>query len=361
VLSSSVPSVLIGTYTEQKESTSEGVYVYQLDLSTGELRYQTVIKDMPNVSFMAVHPTSRLIYVVNETEEFNGKPGGGVSVLARDTAGNFSVIHKQISGGISPCYISIEQSGRFALVANYESGSVTMLPIGTDGKLLPPSDVMQHSGSSVHPERQTGPHTHCILPDPANRFAIAADLGLDRLFVYRMDLENGKLQPHAEVTVEARSGPRHLIFNSTGQYAYLLNELNSTLSVYQYDSQIGVLTLLQTVPTLPDDFSGESFCGDLCLSPDGEYLYTSNRGHNSIVCFRVDSNNGHLAYQSHIASGGQYARILALDPSGRFMIAVHQKSHNVVVFKIDPETGNLSHTGHETGLFMPVHVLFPEA
>jgi 6-phosphogluconolactonase len=352
--------VLIGTYTEQQESTSEGVYTYQLDRATGELRYQTVIKDMPNVSFMAAHPISGLIYAVNETERFNGKPGGGISVLGHDANGNFRVIHKQSSGGTHPCYISIEQTGRFALVANYESGSVAMLPIGADGQLLPPSDVVQHTGSSVHPERQTGPHTHCILPDPANRFAIAADLGLDKLIVYRMDLEVGKLQKHIEVDVEARSGPRHLIFDGTGRHVYLLNELNSTLSVYQYDSQVGILTRLQTHSTLPADFSGENYCADLRLSRDEKYLYASNRGHDSIVCFRVDASTGQLTHHSHIASGGHQPRILALDPSGQFMIAVHQKSHNAVVFKIDPEAGNLSHTGHEAELSMPVHVLFPD-
>jgi 6-phosphogluconolactonase len=352
--------VLIGTYTEPQESTSEGVYVYQLDRSTGELRYQAVVKEMPNVSFMTVHPFSGLIYAVNETEQFNGKPGGGVSVLERSASGTFRVIHKQSSGGVHPCYISVEQSGRFALVANYESGSVAMLPIGGDGQLLPPSVVVQHTGSSVHPERQTGPHAHCILPDPANRFAIAVDLGLDKILVYRMDLENGRLHAHAEVAVDAGSGPRHLIFNSTGQYAYLLNELNSTLSVYQYDSQIGTLARLQTVPTLPEDFSGENYCGDLRLSRDEKYLYASNRGHDSIVCFRVDASTGQLAFQSHIASGGHYARILALDPSGQFILAVHQRSHNVVVFRIDSETGDISYTGYEAEPSMPVHVLFPD-
>jgi 6-phosphogluconolactonase len=351
--------VLIGTYTEPQESTSEGVYVYQLDRTTGELRYQAVIKDMPNVSFMAVHPITGLIYIVNETEQFNGKPGGGVSVLRRDANGKFRVIHKQTSGGIHPCYISIEQSGRFALVANYESGSVAMLPIGVEGKLLPISDLVQHAGSSVDPERQTGPHTHCILPDPANRFAIAVDLGLDKLIIYRIDLERGKLQKHAEVEVGARSGPRHLIFNSTGKYAYLLNELNSTLSVYQYNSEVGALIKLQTLSTLPGDFSGENYCADLRLSQDEKYMYASNRGHDSIVCFRVDASAGQLTHHSHIASGGNQPRILAMDPSGQFMIAVHQKSHNVVVFRIEPTTGNLSHTGHEVGLSMPVHVLFP--
>jgi len=346
--------ILIGTYTEPEESDSEGVYVYRMDNSSGKLSYKKIVKGMPNVSFMAKHPWLELIYAVNETEEFEGEPGGGVSMLSRD----YDVLHKQSSAGEHPCYISIEQTGRFALVANYTSGRVAMLSIGADGQLLPASDVVQHVGSSVHPERQTSPHPHCIIPDPANRFAIAVDLGLDKLLVYRMDLKSGKLQIYNEVNLDACSGPRHLIFNSSGQHAYLLNELNSTLTVYRYDSDTGTFTELQIVSTLPEDFSGENYCSDLHLSSDEKYLYVSNRGHDSLVCFKVDANSGRLTYQSQIASGGQYPRIFAIDPSGRFLVAVHQKSNNVAVFRIDPLTGRLIHTGHEVAVSMPVHALF---
>ncbi len=346
--------VFIGTYTKREESSSEGVYVYRMDISSGKLSNGRVIRNIPNVSFMAKHPRSGLIYAVNETEEFEGQPGGGVTVLSS----SLSVLNKQSSGGENPCYISIEKTGRFALVANYESGRVAMLPIAADGQLLPASDVVQHVGFSIHPERQTSPHPHCILPDPANRFAIAADLGLDKLLVYRMDFEAGKLQKHAEVEVDARSGPRHLIFNASGQYAYLLNELNSSLIVYQYDSEMGVFSKLQTVPTLPEDFSGENFCADIHLSKDENYLYVSNRGHDSIVCFKVHADSGRLSYQSHIGSGGHQPRIFAIDPSGRFLVAVHQKSGNVVVFQIDPITGGLAPAGHEVAVSMPVHILF---
>lgn len=346
--------LLIGTYARQEESDSEGVYIFRMDNSSGKLSYETVIKNMPNVSFMAKHPRLEWIYAVNETEEFGGEPGGGVSVLSKD----YNLLHKQSSGGEHPCYISIEQTGRFALVANYTSGRVAMLPIGADGQLFPASDVVQHVGSSVHPERQTSPHPHCIIPDSANRFAIAVDLGLDRLLVYRMDLKTGKLQIHNEVNLDACSGPRHLIFNSSGQHAYLLNELNSTLTVCRYGSNTGTFTELQIVSTLPEDFSGENYCSDLHLSSDQKYLYVSNRGHDSLVCFKVDANSGRLGYHSHIASGGQYPRIFAMDPSGRFLVAVHQKSNNVVVFRIDPLTGGLTHTGHEVAVSMPVHALF---
>ena len=350
--------LLIGTYTEPEESKSEGVYLYRMDLASGELFYESVIKNLPNVSYMTVHPQSGLIYAVNETEEFEGQSGGGVSVLSRDSTGSFHVLFKQSSGGANPAYISIEPRGRFALVANYKDGNVAMLPIEEDGRLGPPSDVVQHVGASAHPKRQEGPHPHCIIPDPTNPFAIAADLGTDRLIIYRMDLEAGKLLKHAEIAVEARTGPRHILFNSTGRRAYLLNELNSTLIFYHYDTAAGFLERHQTISTLPKLFSGENYCADLHFSQDERYLYVSNRGHDSIVCFQVDPESGNLTYQSHIPSNGHEPRNFALDPSGHFIVAAHQKSRNTVIYRIDPETGDLSHTGYQAELDMPVHVLF---
>lgn len=349
------PLVLIGTYTEQEESKSEGVYVYQLDSPSGKLTYQTVIKDLPNVSFMARHPQLGLVYAVNETENFEGTPGGGVSAISMT---DFRILNKQSSGGAHPAYISIEKTGRFALVGNYKAGNVAMFPIQADGRLGEASDIVQHSGSSVDPERQKAPHPHCIIPDPTNRFAVAVDLGADTLFVYRMDLEAGKLRKHAEVPVEAGSGPRHLIFNSSGQRAYLINELNSTIVVYQFRSTDGAFHKIQAISTLPKDFYGINYCSDLHLSSDERQLYASNRRHDSLVCFKVDSTNGELAYQSHLPSLGHEPRIFAIDPSGRFIVAVHQRSNNVVVYKIDPETGDLAHTGHQAELDMPGHVLF---
>lgn len=355
---SSEPLLLIGTYTEPEESKSEGIYVYRMDPSSGKLFYESLIKDVPNVSYMAVHPRSGWIYAVNETEDFEGKPGGGISVISRDSTGEFRLLHKQTSGGANPAYISIERTGHFALVANYKAGSIAMLPIRWDGQLDLPSHVVQHVGSSTYPGRQEGPHPHCILPDPSNRFALVADLGVDKLFIYHMDLDEGQLHNHTEVEVEPRTGPRHILFDETGRHAYVVNELNSTIIFYNYDATTGTLERIQAVSTLPGLFSEQNFCADLHLSSDQNYLYVSNRGHDSIVCFGVDGDSGELTYQSHIPSNGYQPRIFALDPSGRFIVAAHQKSRNAVVYRIDAETGNLSHTGHEVELDMPVHVLF---
>lgn len=347
--------VLVGTYTEPEESKSEGVYVYGLDSSSGQLSYLTVLKDLSNVSYMAVHPHTGLVYAVNETEEFEGKPGGGISVFS---TGDFHILDKQSSGGASPAYISIEKTGRFALVANYKDGTVAMLPIREDGHLSHPSDVVQHTGSSIDPERQEAPHPHCILPDPTNQFAVAVDLGADKLFVYRMDLEVGKLRKHSEVPVTPGFGPRHLIFDSSGTRAYLIHELQSVIVVYRFDAADASFHQLQTISTLPDNFSGINYCSDLHLSSDEHFLYAANRRHDSLMCFRVDSQSGELTYQSHIPSHGREPRTFAIDPNGRFIVAAHQKSKNAVVYKIDPETGNLSHTGYQAELDMPVHVLF---
>jgi 6-phosphogluconolactonase len=261
------PMIFIGTYTEPEQSTSEGVYVYRMDPSSGKLSFETVIQDILNPSFLAVHPQLGYLYTVNEIGTFEGRPGGGVTALSMDPdTGGFSLLNTQSSGGEDPCYISVEQTGRFVLAANYTSGSVAMLPIGSDGKLGPASDVVQHSGSSIHPERQDSPYAHCILPDPANRFAVAVDLGIDKLMVYRMDLDAGRLHEHAEVEIAAGSGPRHLTFHPNGQYAYVICELNATLIVFRYESEAGTFEEVQSVRTLPAGSEGENYCGDLRLS-----------------------------------------------------------------------------------------------
>jgi len=352
------PIVFIGTYTESEASQSEGIYVYQMDLLSGKLIFKTVVKGVLNPSFLEIHPQQGFLYAVNEVGNFAGQPGGGVSALSINSPGGLHVLNSQSSHGKDPCYISIEQTGRFALVANYTSGSVAMLPIRTDGQLDPATDVIQHSGSSVHPERQTGPHAHCILPDPTNRFVIAVDLGLDKLLIYQLDLENGKLHKHAEVKVQPGAGPRHLIFHPNGRYAYLINELNSTLISYRYYAENGTFEEFQMVPTLPPDFKGENLCADIHISPNGRHLYASNRGHDSIALFLIDEGNGKLTHQNHTSTDGREPRNFAIDPSGAFLLAANQKTHNIITFKIDPDTGQLFKTGYELDVSLPVCVKF---
>jgi len=352
-ISKTTPYVFVGTYTEFEGSRSEGIYVYRMDASSGVLTFDRVVKGIINPSFLEIHPERHFVYAVNEVQNYHGAVDGGVSAFSIEND-NVRLLNDQLSQGSDPCYISVEQAGRFALVANYTSGSVAMFPIQADGQLAPASDVIQHSGSSVHPERQTGPHAHCILPDPTNRFAVVVDLGLDKLIIYQMDLVNGKLHKHTEVVVSPSAGPRHLIFHPNGQYAYLVNELNSTLISYHYDSQDGTFEELQTVPTLPREFKGENLGADIHISPNGKYLYSSNRGHDSIVCFSIDENTGKLIYRNHTSTEGRGPRNFAIDRSGTFMLVANQKTNNIITFKINSENGQLHRTGHEIIVSMPV-------
>jgi 6-phosphogluconolactonase len=351
------PLVFIGTYTEQEGSRSKGIYVYELDLSSGELTRERSVEGVLNPSYLALHPQKEFLYAINEVGDFAGQEGGGVSAFALDSeSGELTRLNVQSSRGASPCYISIEQTGRFALVANYSGGNVAMLPIHANGRLGAATAVVQHLGSSVDPERQMAPFVHSILPDPTNRFAIAADLGADKLVIYEMDLQHGNLKTHAEVKVKAGSGPRHTIFHPGGQFLYLINELNSTLVVYRYTADAGSLEEVQTVSTLPPGFKGENLCADLHIH--GRYLYASNRKHDSIAWFLVDESTGRLSYEGEVPSGGKEPRGFAIDPTGSFLLAAHEKSDNVVTFRLDPSTGKPLEAGIEIQVSRPVCVKF---
>lgn len=354
---STSPVLFVGTYTEHEGSRSRGIYVYRMDSASGELTFEWEARDVLNPSFLDLHPHRNLLYAVNEVGTFSGEEGGGVSAFSVDPAsGELKLLNAYSSRGKDPCYISIEQTGRFALVANYSSGRVAMLPIQADGRLGPASDVVQQFGSSVDPERQAEPHAHCIRPDPTNRFAIATDLGADKLLIYQMDQENGKLNKHAEVKVQPGAGPRHLIFHSNGKYMYLLNELNSTVIVYRYHSDAGSFEEIQTITTLPQDYKGRNLCADLHIC--GNYLYASNRGHDSLVCFFIDENTGKLLYRNHTSTAGKEPRNFAIDPGGNFLLVANQNTHNIVTFRIDAKSGQLTMIGHGVDVSMPVCLKF---
>jgi 6-phosphogluconolactonase len=357
VTAKETPFLFVGTYTEHAGSQSSGIYVFRMDTASGKLSLEKVVEGVRNPSFLEFHPKQDFLYVVNEVQQYDGQAGGGVSVFSIDSA-EVNLLSDQPSHGSDPCYISIDKTGRFALVANYTSGSFSMFPILQDGRLGAASDIVQHTGSSVHYERQTGPHAHCILPDPTNRFAIAIDLGLDKFLVYQMDLDNGKLLKHAEVDVQPGAGPRHLTFHPNGHCAFLINELNATLVSYRYDAQHGSFEELQTVPALPEDFKGTNLCADIHVSPNGKYLYASNRGHESIVCYRIDQNTGKLTYQNHTHTEGREPRNFAIDPTGTFLLVANQKTNNIVTFKIDTESGELTNTGFKVKVPMPVCLKF---
>jgi len=314
-----------------------------------------------NPSFLALAPSRRYLYATDEVSTFAGNLGGGVSAFRIDQGtGLLTLLNHQPSHGAAPCYLSVDQTERVVLVANYNGGNIAVLPIEEEGRLGPATDVVQHAGSSAHPTRQQGPHAHSITIDPTNRYAFAADLGIDKLLIYRLDLEHRKLVPHDIPSVEIRagSGPRHFAFHPGGKYAYLINELDSTVTVFRYDAERVELHTLQTISTLPEGTDVDNTCADVHISPSGRFLYGSNRGHDSIAAFRIDEATGRLSSIGHTSTQGRTPRNFGIDPSGRFLLAANQDSDSIVSFKIDGQSGALSPTGEVTSVPMPVCVLF---
>ena len=257
--------------------------------------------------------------------------------------GRLALLNQQPSGGGGPCHLAVDKTGKCILVANYGSGSIAALPIRADGTLAEPSATIQHQGSSINPQRQAGPHAHFITPDPANRFAFACDLGLDKVLVYSLDPVTGALAPNTppSAAIQPGSGPRHLAFRPDGHFAYLINEMGATLTAFAYDAKGGCLTELQTLPTLPPDFTGGKSGAEVQVHPSGKFVYGSNRGHDSIAVFAVDRHSGKLAWVECQSTQGKTPRHFAIDPTGQWLLAENQDSDNIVVFRIDSKTGRL--------------------
>ena len=345
--------VYVGTYTHKG---AKGIYIFRLDPSCGALEPIGTTTGVENPSFLAVDPQRRYLFAVNET---SGDLGGSVSAFAIDPqTGELAFLNRQPSHGKDPCHLSVDRTGEFVLVANYSSGSLAVLPIGPGGQLGEATHVIQHQGAGVNPKRQEGPHAHSITLDAANRYAFAADLGIDKVMIYRLDLAQGKLIPNDVpwLQVRAGAGPRHFAFHPTGRYAYLINELDSTLTTFAYDPAGGVLRALQTLSTLPKGFQGHNQCADVHVSPSGEYVYGSNRGHDSIVIYRVDQETGQLAYIAHEPTQGSWPRNFAIDPTGSLLLAANEDGNTIVAFHVDPRNGMLTPTGQVTHVPAPVCV-----
>jgi 6-phosphogluconolactonase len=350
--------VYIGTYTELPGVPSQGIYVYRFDPQSGALTYVAVVPGSKNPSFLAVHPTGRYLYAVHEVENFDGQPGGGVSAYALDPeTGVPAPLNRQLSQGSIPCHVSTDAAGQYAFLANFVGGSVGMLPIDADGSLRPASDVVPHRDPAAPDKRS---HAHQISFDPSQRWAFAPDLGLDRVMVYQPDPEKGKLVPQPALAAKAApgAGPRHLDFHPSGRFAYLINELNGTLTAFAFDPATGSLTELQTESTLPAGYSGTISCADIHVAPSGRFVYGSNRGHDSIVIFAIDPASGRLSYVGHEPTQGRTPRNFALDPSGTFLLAANQDSSTIVTFRVDTQSGRLTPTGQVTEVPAPVCVKF---
>lgn len=347
----------VGTFTGG-ESTSDGIYVLDFDEQSGTLDELRLAAEAENPSFLAIHPGAEFLYAVGRPFSKAGAKEGAVLAFAIDPdTGALQLLNEQGSGGRGPCHVTVDATGRVVLVANYGGGSVAAFPIGTDGRLAASSAFVQHEGASAHPKRQTRPHAHSINVDPSNRFALAADLGIDQVVVYRLDASTGSLTPNGAATIAPGSGPRHLAFHPDGAWAYVLNELSRTVTAFTFDAETGAMAELQTIPSVPagvtDGNSAEVRC-----SSDGRFLYTSNRGHDSIASFAIDAATGKLVSTGHVSTGGHWPRNFTLSPSGRWLLVANQKSNSIVVFGIDPETGVPTPTGQTVSVPAPVCLRF---
>jgi 6-phosphogluconolactonase len=351
----------IGTYTEQG-GTSKGIYVYRFDARTGKVTALGLAGQSVNPSFLTIHPNQKFVYAVNEIGNYQGKKSGGVSAFAIDRAtGKLKFLNEVASGGADPCYITVDKTGKYVLVANYTGGSIADFPILEDGRLGEASAFIQHEGHGTNPKRQEGPHAHSIDLSADNRFAIVDDLVLDETLIYKFDQANGSLTLNQPPFAKADpgAGPRHFTFSLNGKFGYVLDEMGSKVMAFAYDN--GTLMPLQTISTLPKDFSGENDAAEIEVSPSGKFLYASNRGHDSIAVFAIDPGNGTLTLIEYTKTKGSSPRNFAIDPTGALLFAANEKSDNIVVFQIDQQSGRLKPTGTVLDISQPVCIKFVPA
>ena len=327
-----------------------GFSVAHFDTDTGALTQPRFLTEAVEPAYFVIHPDGRHLYTCN-----SGSPGG-VSAYEIDRAtGQLTLLNKEPSGGGDASYVCLDQTGRFVLVANYEGGNIAVFALQPDGRIGGRTAFAQHTGSSVDPKRQTHAYAHSIIVDPTNRFALVADLGLDRLFVYRFDEKNGSLRPNDPpfATVRPGSGPRHVKFHPNGRWVYLINEMGCTVTAFNWDSAHGALTEFQTISTLPADFKGASTCAEIKVHPNGRFLYGSNRGHDSLAVFAIDSTTGRLAPLEYVSTRGKIPRNFTFDPTGRWILCTNHGSDNAVVFRVDATTGRLTPAGQPVSVPSP--------
>ena len=354
--------VYVGTYTDGDRS--DGIYLVHMDTRSGELRLIGSVNAGANPSFLAIHPNGRVLYAVNEVEQHNGKATGVVSAFAIvDETGELTRLNEQSSEGGAPCYVSVDQRGRVALVANYAGGNVALLPIERGGALGVATDVEQHQGTGPNAERQEAAHAHCIAADPSNRFALAADLGIDRIVVYRLSLDERSLRhmPSGDARLRPGAGPRHIAFHPKLPLVFVANELDSTVTTLRFDDERGALSVVDTRSTLPAEWTGKSYAADIHLASLGRSLYVSNRGHNSIAVFSIADSTGALTLRQAVPTEGDWPRNFSMDPTGRWLLVANQRSGSIVLFRRDQESGLLTPTQNKLAIPSPACVRFRRA
>lgn len=355
--------VYFGTYTGPK---SKGIYRSRLDVATGKLSPAEVAAECSAPAFLAAHPTEKFLYAIDEASDPATKPGRGLAAYSLDQkTGGLVLLNEQTAGGSGPCHLTVDHDGKSVLVANYGGGSVAAVPLQPDGRLGALGTFIQHAGSSVNAARQKGPHAHVIVVAPDNRFALTADLGLDKILVYRLDAAKATLAPNtpAFATVPPGSGPRHLAFHPGGKFVYVISEMLCTMAVFRYDAARGELTDIQNISTLPpgETVKAGTSTAEVVAHPGGKFLFGSNRGHNTIAVFAIDQKTGQLTHIENQPTLGKTPRHFAVDPTGTWLLAENQDSDNVVVFRIDPQSGHLTPTGQSLAVPSPVCAIFVAA
>ena len=336
----------IGAYTQGKDG-AKGITVCDFDSATGKLSNPRLAAEMRNPSFLAIHPNKSVLYAVGETADMGGKREGAVAAFAINPEnGLLQSINYVSSRGPGPCHLSIDPSAKTVMIANYSGGSVAAFPIKEGGKLGEAASFIQHTGSSVNPNRQKEPHAHSINPDKLGQYAFAPDLGVDKIFIYKLDADKAVLEPNdpPSASVAPGSGPRHFTFHPSGKLAYVINELKFTITAFKYDADRGKLTEIQTISTIPPDWNGAGGTAEVVVHPNGKWLYGSNRGHDSIAVLHIDPATGKLTFIGTQGQGVKWPRNFVLDPTGKWLLVGNEQGASIVVFEVDPETGELHPT-----------------
>lgn len=337
------------------------IHAYHLDTASGELTLLHRNTDVEHPFFMALSPSGRFLYSIHAPGEFGGPEEEQVAAFeVLGDSGELKLLNRQSARGSAACYLDVDAKGRTLTLANYATGSVAAFPIRTDGSLAETSSFMPLSGSSIRPERQSEPHTHCAVVSPDNRFVLAADLGLDKILTFRLDADSSQLTAHRQsfVRTPPGAGPRHLTFHPNGQHVYVINELENSVTHFAYDVSAGLLFERETLSTLPKDYAGTSYCADVKITPNGRFLYGTNRGHDSLAAYRI-AEDGSLTLQVIVPSGGEGPQNLAITPRGDLLLCANMPGNNVIVFRIEPDSGGLVRVGKPMSMPGPSCILLP--
>jgi len=346
------PLVFISAFASGDKA---GIHAFQFDTKAGALKPLHRTTDIQNPFFLALSPDRHFLYAI-DAEKFGGKEDEFIAAYAvKGRTGDLRRLNQQSARGTASCYLDVDATGKTVAVANYSTGNVAALPVQKDGSLGEAVSFVQHTGTSADPARQKGPNAHSIVVSPDNRFALAADLGIDKILIYKLDAAAAKLSPNEAqpfVKMQPGSGPRHLAFHPNGKRLYAINELNNTVTCLDYATDAGTLAERQTISTLPADFTGKSYCADLKISPDGNFLYGTNRGHDSIAAYRI-ADDGKLTLLAIHPSLGKGPQNLLITPDGQWLLCANMPGNSVVVFQIDSTTGGLKAVGEPTSMPMP--------